>query len=60
VPEYRFYSLKSGGHIAGPPVDLELPDDASAIAEAKQRLDRYAIEIWQGTRVVGHLDPKTS
>ena len=58
MTEYGFYFLKSGGHIARPPVDLDLPDDAAAMKEAKQLLNGLAIEVWQGERVVGYLAPK--
>jgi hypothetical protein len=50
--------IKKDGHVAGPPIDHQLPDDAAAVKEAKQLLDGRAIEIWQGARVVVFLDPK--
>jgi hypothetical protein len=58
MPQYRFYAVNPAGHIAKPPADRELPDDASAVEEAKKLLNGEAIEIWQGARVVAHLDPE--
>lgn len=55
MPEYRFYSIKKNGHISGPPSDLDLPDDLSAVREAKKMADGQDIEIWQGPRVVAFV-----
>lgn len=57
MPEYRFYTINRNGRIAGPPIDYELPDDDGAVKEANKLLGGQAIEIWQGARVVAHLDP---
>jgi hypothetical protein len=56
VPEYRFYKITKDGHIVGPPTDCELPNDASALKEAERFTDGQAVEIWQGARLVAHLD----
>jgi hypothetical protein len=58
MPEYRFYLMDKRGHIDRPPVTQDLPDDDAARAEAKQLDDDHAVEIWQGARIVAHLDPK--
>jgi hypothetical protein len=58
LPEYRFYTLIEDGETRQPPTLHNLPDDASALAKAKQRLDGHAIEVWQGSRRVRHLDSK--
>jgi hypothetical protein len=58
VPEYRFYKMSKDGHIVGSPTDYELPNGASALKEAKQFTDGHAVEIWQGARIVAHLDPE--
>jgi hypothetical protein len=58
MPEYRFYSMDKDGHIAGPPAAHELPNDAAAMTEAKQLVNGSAVEVWQGARIVAHLDPK--
>jgi hypothetical protein len=55
MPDYRLYTLKNDGHIAGPPKILQCADDQEAIAEAKKLLDGLDIEIWQGARVVIRL-----
>jgi hypothetical protein len=57
MPEYRFYKIRKDGHIDGPPVDLDLPDDGSAIQEARKLQNGRDIEVWQGPRVVGYVVP---
>jgi hypothetical protein len=57
MPEYRFYTIRSDGHIAGPPTDLHAPDDREAVNKAHQLLDGRDIEIWQGPRVVAYVVP---
>jgi hypothetical protein len=57
MPEYRFYSIRKDGHIDGRPVDLDLPDDGSAIKEARRLQNGQDIEVWQGPRVVGYVVP---
>jgi hypothetical protein len=47
---YRFYTLRADGHIVSPPSDHNLPDDLTAVTEAKKLLNRHDIEIWQGAR----------
>ena len=55
VPEYRFYSIKEDGHIAQPPRTVDCPNDDAVLAEVKQLVDGFDIEIWQGPRVVAYL-----
>jgi hypothetical protein len=47
---YRFYTIQKNGHIVSPPSDHNLPDDLTAVTEAKKLLNRHDIEIWQGAR----------
>jgi hypothetical protein len=58
---YRFFSIQKDGHINGRPLEFNLPDDAAALKEAKQRLDGKDdgkdIEIWEGGRLVAYLTP---
>jgi hypothetical protein len=57
MPEYRFYKIGRNGHISGPPIDHEAPDDQAAIQAAKALIKTVDIEIWQGPRVVAYLTP---
>jgi hypothetical protein len=57
VPEYRLYTIKSHGHLDGPPRVVDCPDDTAVLAEAKQQMGSLDIEIWQGSRVVAFLVP---
>ena len=53
--EYRAYALDAEGHIARS-IPLVCPDDAEAIAKARETLEDCAIEIWSGARFVARLD----
>ena len=56
MPEYRLFTFNDAGHITGPAAVIQCADDDAAIKEAKQLLDGHDIEVWQGTRIVVHLD----
>ncbi|HEY5306435.1 MAG TPA: hypothetical protein VIJ52_07190 [Pseudolabrys sp.] len=58
MPEYRFYAIEKDGHIARPPTESDLPNDAAALKAANQLLNGRDIEIWQAKRVVGYLVSK--
>jgi hypothetical protein len=58
VSDYRFYTLTEEGHIAGPPGNYWLPDDAAAVKRAKLIINEKTIEVWQGDRVVARLVPE--
>jgi hypothetical protein len=36
MPDYRFYKIGGDGHVAGPPENIELPNDGAAMQEAKK------------------------
>jgi len=57
MSEYRFYSIRRSGHVAGPPITYEAPRDVDAVKEAQRLLNGHDIEIWQGARVVAYLVP---
>ena len=57
MPAYRFFLLGKDGHVNRPAPIIDCPDDESAILQAKQILDRRAIEIWNFERFVMRLDP---
>ena len=57
MPDYRFYTIRHDGHIAGPAITYAAPKDADALKEANRLLDEDDIEIWQGARRVAHLVP---
>ena len=58
MPEYRIYTVKKDGHLAGPPTVVDCLDDETAVNEAKQLLDELIVEVWQGARVVKRLEPE--
>jgi hypothetical protein len=51
VAEYRAYILDGDGHIQRYE-PLICPDDTTAIAAAKRLVDRYDVELWEGSRKV--------
>lgn len=55
MPEYRIYSIKADGHVAGPPRSVECERDGEAIEKAKQLIDGNSLEIWDGARRVSVL-----
>ncbi len=55
MPEYRFYSIKKDGHVAGPATIRECSLDVDALKQARQLLNGNDIEIWQDARVVAYL-----
>ena len=58
MPKYRFYSIDRKERLVRRPLFLECANDANAIDEAKQRLNRHIVEVWQLTRRVIRLDPR--
>jgi hypothetical protein len=57
MPEYRFYSIRKDGRLAGPATDRDCPDDDEALKEARQLVNGRDIEVWQGPRIVAYLTP---
>jgi ketosteroid isomerase-like protein len=54
MAHYRAYQVGNDGHyVAG--LDLDCADDEEAIEAAKQFVDQYDIELWQGSRKVALL-----
>jgi hypothetical protein len=57
MPDYRFFALKNGNHIPGPPTVRQCASDHEAVAEATKLLDGLDLEIWHGARMVMRLTP---
>jgi hypothetical protein len=57
VFDYRIYKISPDNHIAGPPDEVECASDQEAVAQAKQKLNGLAVEVWQGARIVIRLKP---
>jgi hypothetical protein len=57
MPDYRFYKIGDDGHVAGPPENIELPNDGAAMQEAKKLINGQDVEVWQGARLVAYLVP---
>ena len=57
VRSYRLYVLDRDGHVKEAPQIIECKDDDEAIQRARQSLAGKPIEIWDGARIVGKLQP---
>ena len=57
MPAYRIYLIGKDQHIDGAAKVFECADDEEVVYRAKQILDGHALEIWDGARHVGRLEP---
>lgn len=55
---YRFYRLDPQDKIVAGRDDLECKDDAAAIAKAILLSQTNAYEVWRGTRLIAHIEPR--
>jgi len=56
MTEYRAYTIGEDGHFAASRV-FRCDNDADAIVWAKQLIDKRALELWSGERLVHRLAP---
>jgi len=52
---YRIYTIGDDGHFLRVE-EIDAPDDAKALALAKQRQNGLPLEVWDGARMVTRLD----
>jgi hypothetical protein len=57
MSEYRLYRLNEVSRLLGPAIEIDVPDDAAAIARAVEIDHAYIIEVWSGARLVSRVDP---
>jgi hypothetical protein len=57
---YRCYVLDVGEHITAPPTEIIAETDAEALKQAVPLAKERTIEIWQGSRLVGVIEPPSS
>ena len=55
MPDYRAHLIGSDGHFYKLIV-LDAPDDAAAIAAARQSVDGHDVELWQLDRKIGKFE----
>jgi hypothetical protein len=55
MPDYRAYLIGSDGHF-WKSIALDVPDEAAAIAAAKQLVDGHDVELWQRDRKIGKFE----
>ena len=49
---YRLYLVEQDERIRRAPVQLECDSDAEALEAVREHDQRFAMELWQGTRLV--------
>jgi hypothetical protein len=54
---YRLYELDDGDHVLKAH-SLEFTGDAEAMAAARARAGVRALELWQGARRIGRIEPR--
>ena len=52
VTNYRVYKTTNNGHILGPPLVIECPDDQVATGKAARAANGSAAELWEGARLI--------
>jgi hypothetical protein len=57
MPDYRAYLIGSDVHFYKS-IALDEPDEAAAIAAAKQLVDGHDVELWQRDRKIGKFEQK--
>ena len=55
--QYQAYIVRPDGHIVNR-VDVVCTDEVEARRLAKQVVDRNAVELWQGDRLIERFEPE--
>jgi len=56
MPDYRLYFHNSEGHFMRAEA-IDVADDEAALAKARELDHAHCIEVWQGKRKVGIVEP---
>ncbi len=56
MPDYRAYLVGRDDGRFKKAVDLDCPDDSSAIEQAKQLVDGHDVELWQRDQHITRLE----
>jgi hypothetical protein len=59
MTDYRIYFLTQAGHVAGPSRIVTCDSDEKAMELAAPMVNGFAVELWDGARVVGNI-PSTA
>jgi hypothetical protein len=60
MAQYRVYTLSEADRVSGPPLIIDCDDDAAAIERAAALVTDRILEVWDGARLVGRLQPSAS
>lgn len=58
--DYRLYKLDTNGKITSVPIVLRCEDDDAALTNARQHIDKRAMEIWIADRRVAFIPSDSS
>jgi hypothetical protein len=58
MPSYRFYKISAVNHVPAPGETRYFDRDSAALAYARTLADAHAIDVWQDTRFVEHVEPE--
>jgi hypothetical protein len=53
VLAYRLYKIDRNDEVDGPPQVITCDDDDAALIEARNYVDRHAIEVWRDDKRIG-------
>lgn len=51
---FRAYLLEPDGHFLKR-IDIDVPDEAAALTDAKKLVDGHDVELWYEGRMIAHL-----
>lgn len=60
MTHYRFYQIDQRGRVFTAPTVLHCRDDDEAISQGQGLVGEFPLEIWDGGRRVGTLEPEQS
>jgi hypothetical protein len=55
MTDYRVYLLTEAGHLVGLPQVISCNSDEEAMKHAAPMVDEFAVELWDGARIVGRI-----
>jgi hypothetical protein len=58
MPDYQIFLLNEFRQVADPAIVVSCATDEEAIQDAHAYVDGVAVQVWDGTRLVGELQPK--
>jgi hypothetical protein len=60
MPDYRIYTVTSGGRIHGVPTIISCVDDREATEKARELIPGASIDVWERDRRVARISPHSA